>query len=532
MNKEKNAGTNFVVGAFIIAVAHILAKIIGALYKIPLDTFILGPKGMGVYSQAYIIYNWLFVVSTAGLPVAISKMVSEARAEGRIAEGERIFTISKKLLFVVGLVAFLILFFGAGLFSKINSSGTSKLTLMFMAPSLLFVSLSSSYRGYYQGRENMIPTAVSEVIEAFCKLAFGLFFAYTAMNIYGQYHIGAAGAILGVTIGTLFSMLFLFIYNTKKEKNSICAKEEALRIADREILKRLIKLAVPVTLGVSVFTLTSVIDASTVLKQLEGIGFLQEQRDELFGYLNRAITLFNFPPTIISAIAISIVPAVSSAIAVNNKNDAVRNVKSALKVTILIGIPCAVGMSVLAKPIFTLVYRDPNHSFLLNVMGIAVLFVTIVQVSNAILQAYGRPWIPVFNMLTGGIVKIAVNFILVSQPHININGAPIGTLLCYVTVMSLNLYQIKKVAGLKYEFKDFILKPFVLGIVTGGVAIIVYTLIAAYTGNSIAVILSIGAAGVCYLAAFILIKALNKNDMALLPKGDKIVAILERFKLI
>ena len=165
-------------------------------------------------------------------------------------------------------------------------------------------------------------------------------------------------------------------------------------------------------------------------------------------------------------------------------------------------------------------------------MGIAVLFVTIVQVSNAILQAYGRPWIPVCNMLVGGIVKIAVNFILVSRPEININGAPVGTLLCYITVMSLNLYQIRKIAGLKYEFKDFILKPLVLGIVTGVVALALYNFIVTYVGNTIAVALSICVAGVCYLIVFILIKALNKNDMTMLPKGEKIIALLERFNLI
>ncbi len=531
LEKIKKQASNFVVGAFVIAVAHILAKFIGALYKIPLDTYILGPKGMGVYSQAYIIYSWLFVVSTAGLPVAISKMVSEAIANDDFTEGERIFKISRKLLLVVGIIAFLILFFGAGLLSKINSSGTSETALMFMAPSLFFVCLSSSYRGYYQGRENMMPTAVSEVIEAFCKLVFGLLFAYYAIKIYKVYYIGAAGAILGVTVGTFFSMIFLMIYHGKKrEKNLVYTPCDAKK--SKEILTKLIKLAIPITLGVSVFTLTSVIDAATVLRQLEGIGFMEAKRDELFGYLNRAITLFNFPPTIISAIAISIVPAIASNIALKDNKKAILNVKTALKVTILIAMPCAVGLSALASPILELVYSDPNHSFLLNVMGISVLFVTVVQVSNAILQAYNRPWVPVVNMLIGGIVKIGVNYVLVSRPEININGAPIGTLLCYITVMSLNLYQIKKITGLKFGIKDFIIKPLSLGIVTAAVAIYSYSFISSLCGNFISTLGAISIAAIIYVIFFLLIKALNRYDLSMLPKGDKITKVLERFKLI
>lgn len=532
MAKKGNSGSNFLIGAFVIAVSHILVKVIGAIYKIPLDGLILKTEGMGIYSSSYTIYNWLFVVSTAGLPVAISKMVAEARALGRMKESEKIFRISKILLFCVGLCAFLIMFLFAVPFSKLIQAPSSYLTMMVMAPSLFFVAMASSYRGYYQGQENMFPTALSEVIEALCKLIFGLSFAYYAMKIYNEPYIGSAGAIAGITMGTVFSFLFLIIYHRrKKEVYKISTFDDTVSSA-KSILKRLIKLAVPVTLGVSVFTLTSLIDTAMVMNQLYGLGYTEAERLSMFGYLNRAITLFNLPPTVIASIAISIVPAIAAAIAVKDDQAAGRNVKSALRITVLIAMPCAAGLSSLAKPILSLLYNDGNYSFLLNVMGIATLFVTVVQVSNAMLQAYSRPWIPVRNMLIGGIVKVVVNLLLVSRPEININGAPIGTTLCYFTVMSLNIISIKKYTGIKFGITGFVVKPLILGIVTALSAFYSYKAFAIFAGNLISTAGAICVAVVCYGVCMLAIKAIDKDDVRLLPKGEKILKILERYKLI
>ena len=235
-----------------------------------------------------------------------------------------------------------------------------------------------------------------------------------------------------------------------------------------------------------------------VMNQLHGLGYPEEARLSMYGYLNRAITLFNLPPTVIAAIAVSIVPVVAGALAVNNKEEAAKNVKSALKITVLFAMPCAAGLSALAKPVLQLLYADGNYSFLLNIMGIAVLFVTVVQVSNAMLQAYGKPWIPVIDMLIGGCVKVFVNLILVSQPGININGAPIGTMLCYFTVMTLNIIRLKKISGVKFGITGFILKPVLLGIITAVSAFYSYNFIIGFTGNVVATALSICFAAFCY----------------------------------
>ena len=528
---EKNK--NFVIGAFIIAVSHILVKVIGALYKIPLDTFILKTEGMGIYNSSYTIYNWLFVVSTAGLPVAISKMVAESRAKGNYDEARKIFRISQGLLLCVGLVAAGLMFFFANQFSSLISAKSAYLTMQCMAPSLFFVSLASSYRGFYQGQQNMLPTAVSEVIEALSKLILGLSLAYFAMQIYGKVHIASAGAITGVTIGTALSCLYLFCYNAVNIRKFPRGNLEKSIPGRRKILIRLVKIAIPVTIGVSVFTLTSVIDTAMVMNQLKGLGYLEEQRLSMFGYLNRAIALFNLPPTIIAAIAVSIVPTIAAALAVRNNNTAIRNAKSALRITILFAVPCAAGLSALAKPILQLLYHDGNYSFLLNVMGIAVVFVTLVQVCNAILQAWGHVWLPVKNMLIGGIVKVVVNLLLVSRPELNINGAPIGTLLCYFTVMALNIFDLKRITGMKFEWMSFVIKPLISALATAAGAILCYRLVSGFiTSNVILVALSIVSGGLFYFLSIFLVKGLEKDDIMLLPKGEKIAKILIKLHLI
>ena len=528
MENKKN---NFLIGALIIAISHVLVKIIGAVYKIPLDRFILTTTGMGIYSSSYTIYNWLFVVSTAGLPVAISKLVSEARAVGKEGEARKIFRVSLNLLIFVGMIAFLIMFLMAVPFAKLINAESSYLTMMVMAPSLFFVAVSSSFRGYFQGRKNMLPTALSEVIEAFCKLVFGLCFAYFAMKLTGEFYIGSAGAISGVTLGTVFSFLFLFIYYRKtQDKNEMMTTCDTS--SSKEILKKLVKLAIPVTLGVSVFTLTSLIDTAMIMNQLSGIGYGEAERLSMYGYLNRAITLFNLPPTVIASIAVSVVPSIASAIAVKDTKTAHGNVISALRITVLFAMPCAMGLSALSSPILSFVYADSNYHHLLTVMGIATLFVTIVQVSNALLQAYNKPWIPVFNMMAGGAVKIIINLILVSRPEINIYGAPVGTTLCYMTVVILNIIALKRVSGVKFGFSGFIVKPAIIGAVTFVSAVLTYNLISSSLGETLSLCASIGVAAVLYLVSVLLIKALTKSEILLLPKGEVILNKLERFKLI
>lgn len=526
---------SFLQGAFIIAVAHIIVKVIGAAFKIPLARFVLGPDGMGIYNTSYTIYNWLFVVSTAGLPVAISKMISESTALSNHKEAYKIFKVSSFLLFALGAVGAVALIFGANFFARLLKTPSAYYALLAMAPGLFFVAIMSVFRGYFQGLSNMIPTAISEIIEASGKLVIGLILGLVLLPMGKSF--AAAGAILGVSTGTILGALFLYIFYIMRRKSikaNIKNSSEYKEMSAVSILKKLIKIAVPITLGASVFTLTTIIDVYMIMDRLAALGYNEELRKTMYGYYSGyAVTMFNLPATIVVALSISIVPAISGAFALKNKIKAQGLTLSALRITILFALPCAVGLSVLSKPILAILYDDIGATTLLAILAYAVLFVSIVMVSNAILQATGKVWIPVINMLIGGIVKIVVNYILVSNPQININGAPIGTNLCYITVVIFNLIAIKRILLVKYKISDFLIYPLISVLSMGIVAYVSFDRLFAITNsNLISLGASITASGIVYLLILFLLGGIKKEDVLMLPKGDLIAQKLISFKLI
>ncbi|MDK2801582.1 MAG: stage sporulation protein [Clostridiales bacterium] len=526
----------FLQGALILLVANALVKIIGALFKIPL-TYLIGPDGMGIYGTAYIIYTWLFVIATAGLPIAVSKMVSESIARNNRPEAHKIFNVAFYLLTVIGITGTAVLFFGAKFFANTLGNSRAYLAIMAMSPSLLFVALMSAYRGYFQGLQNMVPTAISEVIEALGKLIIGYLLAYLWISRGKEY--AAAGAILGVSTGTFLGALALYgIYQLSQKRihdEIKGAKDHRVKVrTGREIIYELIRIAVPITIGVSVFSLTSVIDLAMIMNRLQAIGYSEVQASTLYGYYsNYAVTMFNLPPTLIIALSTSIVPAVASAFAVHNTRLAKRTTESAIRITVLFALPSAIGLSLLAEPILALVYHDTGAAQLLNILGIAVLFVSLVLVTNAILQATGKPMVPVRNMLIGGIVKIITNYILVGNPQVNINGVPIGTTLCYFIIVVLNLIEVKSITKAEYKVVDFLFKP-IIAVVSMGISVIfTYNkLVLMIHNNDISTLGAIMVGAIIYGLMLIAIGGIKKEDIEMMPKGKKIVKVMNKFGLL
>lgn len=526
MSKVKKQG--FLQGALIIAMAHIVVKILGAIYKIPLTRFILGPDGIGIYNSSYTIYNVLFIVSTAGLPVAISKMVSESIARDNYDEALKVFKVSRMILFVLGVLGFCILLFGANAFAQFLKIPSAGIAMMAMAPSLFFVSVMSAYRGFYQGMSNMMPTAISEVIEAAGKMFMGLLLAYTFLS-YGV-EFAASGAILGVSTGTFAAALFLILYwfKLRPEVKKMCSSKEARPF--KTIALKLIKLAIPITLGASVFTLASVIDLTMIMRQLASLGFDEDARTTMYGYYSGyAVTMFNLPPTIIASLAVSIVPAVSTALVKKDTVMARKTVETAIRITLLIALPCAVGMSVLSGPILNFAFDDTGAELLLKILAYGVIFVSVVMVANAIIQAKGMVWVPVINMCIGGLVKIIVNYVLVGNIDININGAPVGTVLCYLTTATLNLIAIHKYFAPKYGM-GFIIKTIISVVVMGVCAKVVYDVLIGFTSsNSISLMASVFVAAIVYFGLLLALKTIEKQDVLAMPCGEKLAKILNRF---
>ncbi len=519
----------FVQGALIIAIAGLLVKAIGGLYKIPLRRFILGTEGIGIYTAAYTIYNVLFIIATAGVPVAISKMVSESIARSNYAETKKIYSIAKILLCVVGFAGAMLMFFGADIFADFIRADASY-AIRALAPSLFFVCLMSVYRGFNQGMGNMIPTATSEVIEALGKLVLGLFLA-AMLNPWGKQY-AAAGAILGVSTGTFIGAVYLFVYNrkNKKELKELIKKSENNQVSGtKTILERLLKLAIPITIGSTVFTMATLIDTTMIMRQLEAIGYDETSRTQLYGlYAGDAVTLFNFPVTVITSMCLSIVPAIAGALAVNNNKEAKLTAETALRLTVMTAIPCAVGMSVLSAPILNLLMGDTGAAKLLSVLAYGIIFLSIVMVTNSILQSMGKVWLPIVHMIIGACVKIAVNYTLVGNPDINIMGAPVGTDMCYFVTAMLNVMAVKRylkpTLGISFLLKT-VLSAGIMGVVTH----YIYEIIFSVADYKIAMILAIVCAVLVYFSVLLVLRGIRKEDVDSMPGASKIHKIIGRF---
>ncbi len=523
----------FLKGALILLVTNLIVKVVGAGFKIPLAR-IIGPEGMGLFNTAYNIYAGLFVIATAGLPVAVSKMVSESMAKDNPREARRIFRIAFVLLGVLGLAGSVSLYYGAEWLAAAVGDSLATNGIRVIAPAVFLVSMVSAFRGFFQGNGNMTPTAVSELAEAGGKMAAGLIFAMMFIN--SGIEAAATGAIQGVTVGTLLAFLvmaFIYLSNKKHFNEFILKSNNKKTTSARKLTGTMLAIAVPITIGASVSSLTNLIDMAMLRTRLQDIGFSVTHARMLYGaYSGYAVTMFNMPVAILTALSMSVVPAVAGALAVKNYDDAKRNVVSSVRISMLFSMPCAVGLSVLASPVLSILFNDTFSADMLSVLAYSVVFVSAVSVTTAILQAAGKVYIPVVNMLIGGVVKIAVNYVLVGNPEININGAPISTNACYAIIAVLNLIAVARVTGVKYDYPGSFIKPAVAAAGMGAAVVLIYGQLTRITDSrSILLLLSISAGVVVYLGILVALGGLDKSDLMMVPKGDKIVNLLQKLKM-
>ncbi len=539
MAEEKKQ--NYLHGAAILAATVAIVKVIGAIYKIPIGN-ILGDDGYANFIVAYNIYSMLLSISTAGLPVALSKMISVAHATGRENQVKRIFTVAKVTFLVLGLAGGAIMFF----FPKqlAGSNPDAALSIQALAPSLLFVCLISAYRGYAQGFSNMIPTSVSQIIEGLCKLAFGLTLALLAVELGYGASVASAGAILGVSISSLAAFIYLWIHDrrTHRRKTDVPATDQP--DSRGKILKQLLAIGIPITIGSSILSIITVIDTQMVLSRLQdalGLSLLEAQT--LTGVYGKAQTLFNLPSSFIVPITLSIMPAIASCLAQRNHQEATGIVESSIRITALIAFPAGIGLSVLANPIFDTLYMGSAAEGppCLMILGVASIFVCLTLVSSTILQSYGYERIPLYTMPVGGVVKIAINWFLVGNPSIGIIGAPIGTLACYVVIFLLNMFFVYRKVPHPPRIAKSLGITTIASVIMGAAAWAIYGLGHRFLSGPlsnifgadsrlvpgipmvIAIFFAIVIYGICARAFGILMR----KDIKLLPKGEKIANVLK-----
>ena len=529
---------SFVKGAAILGIAGLICKVIGAVFRIPLAG-ILGTNGMAYYQVAYPIYTTLLVVSSAGLPSAISKMVSERVAVGDYRNAHYTFQVAFRVLALIGLVTGVIMLAGSKLFSLLQGIPDAFLSIVAISPSLFFVSVLSAYRGYFQGLQIMTPTAISQIIEQVGKLAAGITLARLMMT-QGPL-MGAVGALLGVTISELVALVYMLVlYNRRKGeiKYLIRTSPRVNRFeAKQSVRRKLLTIAIPITIGASIMPLVQLIDNAMVVNILKGIGYSQMMAENKFALLTGYVApIINMPAILSTALQMSLVPAISAAIASHKKSEVRQTAGVGMKLAVLIGMPCAVGLFVLGGPVLALLYRALTQNFadistaasIMSVMSIALLFLTMIQTCTGIIQGIGHPSVPVRNLAIGAVVKVVISFILLRNPDINVLGAPIGTVACYAVAAILNVVYIVRHMQIHFSILDFIIRP---GLATLGMGLVTYgsyLFLIGHVSNIIACAVSILLAVVVYAVLILVLKALRPEDAKLLPGGSKLDYMMRR----
>ena len=395
--KSNAKSSTFFGGAAILAASIAVVKVIGALYKIPLGR-ILGDVGFGHFNNAYAIYNLLLMVSTAGLPVAMSKTISEANALNRRNQVSRVFHVALVTFIILGSISSLIMFLFAQPLANLQGDSLAAPAVRVMALSCFFVCTMSAYRGYAQGHSDMVPTAVSQVLEAMTKLIVGLFLAWYLLRLGFGSEFSAAGAIAGVTASGLVSLVYLMIRFRRKNSAQGLAKTDDRPESAKHILKVLASIAIPITLSSSVVPITTYLDTVQVQNLLQSaLGYSEELAVSLYGCYQKAITIYNLPSAFMVSLTACIVPAVSAALTKKDKIGAGKIAESALRVGALLALPAGVGLAVLSGPIIQMLYPETNQEIASHcqmVLGIASAFVCMMLLCNAILQANGRAALP------------------------------------------------------------------------------------------------------------------------------------------
>ena len=527
---------SFLGGAAVLAAAVAIVKLIGAVYKIPLGN-IIGDEGKAHFTVAYNIYNLLLTISTAGLPLAISKLTSEAHALGRENEKRKLFRTAIWLFFGLGTVFSLVMFFGSAQLASFMNDPLAFWSIRALAPAVFCVCLLACMRGYTQGQGNMTPTAVSQILEALCKLGFGLSLAWYFLQLGRGVELAAAGAILGVTIGTVMSMLFLIFYLLTHRDRT-----QSLDVPDSSgtLMKKVLLIGVPITLRNSAMSIITLIDSKIVLGRLESISsLLPETPTALYGQYTFGMDLINLPPSFVYPVTMSLIPFAAAAMARKDNAGANRIISSAFRLIAILAIPAGVGLSVLSGPILRMLYpAQPEAAAAagphLQVLGIACIFICLMTLTNAILQSYGHERIPICTMIAGGITKIVMNYVLVGNPDINIHGAPISTLCCYLVICGLNLFFVWKYSPEKPKYLQLFTKPVVASVLMGVMAWAGYGLTLrvltggeyAYGASALATMIGIGAGVVVYGVLVIALGILRAEDLQSVPKGQKLIKLL------
>ena len=528
---EAQKKQNFLQGTALLAMATAIVKVIGALYKIPLNA-IIGEQGFGYFNTAYEIYNVLLMISTAGLPVAMSRMISQASSLKHYNQVRRIYATARGIFLGLGLTGSLLMTVVCRQLAVFQTPPDAWAAIGFLGPCVLLICIMSTFRGFFQGQSNMLPTSISQVLEAVVKLIVGMVAAIALLKFTGSVPLAAGGAILGVTVSCLVSSFYLF--GCFRKSFDLLPRTQDTVSSYSATVRGLMIIAVPITLGSAGLQLLTMLETKIYMGRLLDLGYSQSQADTMRGIYGMAQTIFNMPCSFITPITISIIPAITAQLTLCKDAEAKNTEESAARITGLISMPCAFGLAVMAEPVTSLLGGYTGEKLvlatkLMMVLGISIMFNAVVLLTTAILQAHGRAGRPVLNMFVGGLLKLGAVYILTGNPAFGILGTPIGTLLCYLAICFLNIFSLRSLLKHPPAILRNLVRPFcaaaIMAAFTYGALWGLKTL--GFTSRLILCGGPIALAVVVYCLCVVKLKVVTRSDCLLLPKGEKIARLMK-----
>lgn len=510
----------FIRGAMILTIAGIVVKVMGALSKV-LIARILGGEGIGLYQMAYPIYQIIVSIAVSGIPVAISIIIAEKLANEDMRGVQKTFTVAFSTLTTLGLGCSMGMYWCADdlIASGVITDPRAALAIRALSPAIFVVTILSCFRGYFQGFQNMVPTGTSQVFEQLFRVVSMVGLAYWLLP--QGLHWATAGATFATLPGVLAGVVVLvyFYYRQRRERQALLAVQNSNVTVESTgaIIKRLIVLAIPVSMANIVMPTVMLVDMAIVPRRLMDIGYYLTEATTQFGYLTgMATSLVGLPIILTTALAASLVPAISEAYALHEKNTINDRARMAVKIANLFTIPACIGLSVLATPVSSLIYATPNAGPAIAVMSLSIILLGAQQVSAGILQGLGRTVIPMVNIFIGIVLKIVLDYYLTAVPWLGINGAAWATNCFFGLAAFLNFWFVYRWVGSvipSVELGKIILSAFAMG----GAASVLYSVSQPILGNALAVGITIVVSVAVYGLALFITGAMKKNDLYHMP---------------
>jgi len=531
MNKKTGS---YVKGATILAAAGILSRLLGLFFKVPLY-HLVGSYGNGIYGNVTNIYNLLLMVSTVGLPVAISKMVSENVAIKDFRAANNVFKISFLVLVILGALSTAFLFLGGHFIIQFaNWPKESIYAIYAVAPAPLIISVCSAYRGFFQGYQIMTPTAISQIMEQIIRVALGVFLCWYGVTIVGNIGAGVGGAVFGATAGGILAAVFLgFLYvmfmraNRKKMQFSSRKKQ----LTNKAILKRLVKISIPVTLSSAIVSLFALIDSFIYVSRLGVAGINPHLATEMFGDYTNADLLVNVPLVISGTLAVAMIPAISESFMIKDKKEMNKKIEIAIRLVVIVALPSCAGLAILSDGIFDILFRGSFYGpGILKFYAIAIVFLMLSNIFQSVLQAIDRFKVPLYNLGVAIIVRFVCSWILLAIPSVNIKGLAFSSIITYAFLTLANYYSVRRATKIKIKVNQTFIKPLISTAVMILATIAMRNILRLVAGSLITVLFSMVVAVLTYAVMMIATGGITETEILYFPGKRVILPIYNKIR--